>query len=160
MRLTIDTSDSPSFTVPFKWPSRTSSIMYSCLTLASPLPLPPLPLPLSGGHGHSSVPRLILQEGKRMFGTYFRVGFYGAKFGDLDGQEFVYKEPSITKLPEIAHRLEVRHRHIVVLPRPANLILPQLVCCPDLPTLYCLNLCAAQTGLASTTSTLVLPRTA
>lgn len=42
-----------------------------------------------------------------MFGTYFRVGFYGAKFGDLDGQEFVYKEPSITKLPEIAHRLEV-----------------------------------------------------
>ena len=50
----------------------------------------------------------ILQEGKRMFGTYFRVGFYGAKFGDLDGQEFVYKEPSITKLSEIAHRLEVR----------------------------------------------------
>ena len=43
-----------------------------------------------------------------MFGTYFRVGFYGAKFGDLDGQEFVYKEPSITKLSEIAHRLEVR----------------------------------------------------
>ena len=67
-----------------------------------------------------------------MFGTYFRVGFYGAKFGDLDGQEFVYKEPSITKLPEIAHRLEVRHRHIVVLPRPANCLLPQLLCCPDL----------------------------
>lgn len=44
-----------------------------------------------------------------MFGTYFRVGFYGAKFGDLDGQEFVYKEPSITKLPEIAQRLEVRY---------------------------------------------------
>ena len=46
-----------------------------------------------------------------MFGTYFRVGFYGAKFGDLDGQEFIYKEPSITKLPEIAHRLEVRLTH-------------------------------------------------
>jgi hypothetical protein len=43
-----------------------------------------------------------------MFGTYFRVGFYGAKFGDLDEQEFVYKEPAITKLPEISHRLEVR----------------------------------------------------
>jgi len=43
-----------------------------------------------------------------MFGTYFRVGFYGHKFGDLDGEEFVYKEPSITKLPEISHRLEVR----------------------------------------------------
>ncbi|XP_019631396.1 PREDICTED: dedicator of cytokinesis protein 7-like [Branchiostoma belcheri] len=46
------------------------------------------------------------QAGKRMFGTFFRVGFYGSKFGDLDGEEFVYKEPAITKLPEIAHRLE------------------------------------------------------
>ncbi|KAM6963286.1 dedicator of cytokinesis protein 7 isoform 1-T1 [Aplochiton taeniatus] len=44
--------------------------------------------------------------GKRMFGTYFRVGFYGSKFGDLDEQEFVYKEPAITKLAEISHRLE------------------------------------------------------
>uniref|UniRef100_A0A671V0K4 Dedicator of cytokinesis 6 n=1 Tax=Sparus aurata TaxID=8175 RepID=A0A671V0K4_SPAAU len=43
---------------------------------------------------------------KRMFGTYFRVGFYGCRFGDLDDQEFVYKEPSITKLAEISHRLE------------------------------------------------------
>ncbi|KAM6169649.1 dedicator of cytokinesis protein 8 isoform 2-T2 [Rhynchocyon petersi] len=49
----------------------------------------------------------ILSKGhKRMFGTYFRVGFYGSKFGDLDEQEFVYKEPAITKLAEIAHRLE------------------------------------------------------
>lgn len=43
-----------------------------------------------------------------MFGTYFRVGFYGHKFGDLDGEEFVYKEPAITKLAEISHRLEVK----------------------------------------------------
>ncbi|XP_073478725.1 dedicator of cytokinesis protein 6 isoform X7 [Aquarana catesbeiana] len=43
---------------------------------------------------------------ERMFGTYFRVGFYGSKFGDLDEQEFVYKEPSITKLAEISHRLQ------------------------------------------------------
>lgn len=45
-----------------------------------------------------------------MFGTYFRVGFYGAKFGDLDEREFIYKEPGITHLPEISHRLEVRER--------------------------------------------------
>uniref|UniRef100_A0A673MD48 Dedicator of cytokinesis protein 7-like n=1 Tax=Sinocyclocheilus rhinocerous TaxID=307959 RepID=A0A673MD48_9TELE len=45
-------------------------------------------------------------DGKRMFGTYFRVGFYGSKLGDLDEQEFVYKEPAITKLAEISHRLE------------------------------------------------------
>ncbi|XP_078417461.1 dedicator of cytokinesis protein 7 isoform X10 [Cetorhinus maximus] len=43
---------------------------------------------------------------ERMFGTYFRVGFYGSKLGDLDEQEFVYKEPAITKLAEISHRLE------------------------------------------------------
>ncbi|CAB1449299.1 unnamed protein product, partial [Pleuronectes platessa] len=43
---------------------------------------------------------------ERMFGTYFRVGIYGSKFGDLDEQEFVYKEPAITKLAEISHRLE------------------------------------------------------
>ncbi|XP_053148937.1 dedicator of cytokinesis protein 8 isoform X2 [Hemicordylus capensis] len=49
----------------------------------------------------------IINKGqKRMFGTYFRVGFYGVIFGDLDEQEFVYKEPAITKLPEISHRLE------------------------------------------------------
>lgn len=47
-------------------------------------------------------------EGRRIFGTYFRVGFYGSKFGDLDGEEFIYKEPMLTKLPEISHRLEVR----------------------------------------------------
>lgn len=45
--------------------------------------------------------------GKRVFGTYFRVGFYGTKFGDLDGEEFIYKEPTLTKLPEIFNRLEV-----------------------------------------------------
>jgi hypothetical protein len=41
-----------------------------------------------------------------MFGTYFRVGFYGSKFGDLDREEFIYKEPTLTKLPEIFSRLE------------------------------------------------------
>lgn len=52
---------------------------------------------------------MLAQDGKRMFGTYFRVGFYGTKFGDLDEQEFVYKEPAITKLAEISHRLEVNY---------------------------------------------------
>ncbi|XP_024276963.1 dedicator of cytokinesis protein 7 isoform X14 [Oncorhynchus tshawytscha] len=50
--------------------------------------------------------KIVHQDGKRMFGTYFRVGFYGSKFGDLDEQEFVYKEPAITKLAEVSHRLE------------------------------------------------------
>ncbi|CAJ0935736.1 unnamed protein product, partial [Ranitomeya imitator] len=53
-----------------------------------------------------STPGTAIFYAQRMFGTYFRVGFYGSKFGDLDEQEFVYKEPSITKLAEISHRLE------------------------------------------------------
>ncbi|XP_012889405.1 PREDICTED: dedicator of cytokinesis protein 6 [Dipodomys ordii] len=64
----------------------------STLTLGSPDLDPSLP-PQSSGW-------------ERVFGTYFRVGFYGTRFGDLDEQEFVYKEPSITKLAEISHRLE------------------------------------------------------
>ncbi|KAL3088570.1 hypothetical protein niasHT_023188 [Heterodera trifolii] len=43
---------------------------------------------------------------KRCFGTYFRVRFYGVKFGELNGKEFVYKEPAITKLAEISARME------------------------------------------------------
>ncbi|XP_038219758.1 dedicator of cytokinesis protein 7 [Zerene cesonia] len=45
-------------------------------------------------------------HGKRVFGSYFRVSFYGARFGDLSGEEFVYKEHALTKLPEIFSRLE------------------------------------------------------
>ncbi|XP_022087787.1 dedicator of cytokinesis protein 7-like isoform X2 [Acanthaster planci] len=50
--------------------------------------------------------KIVHLGGKRLWGTFFRVGFYGSKFGDVDGEEFIYKEPAITKLPEIAHRLE------------------------------------------------------
>jgi hypothetical protein len=42
-----------------------------------------------------------------MLGTYYRVGFYGLKFGErLHGQEFIYKLPKITRLSEIASRLK------------------------------------------------------
>jgi len=63
----------------------------------------------------------VVQEGKRVFGTYFRVSLYGSKFGDLDRREFVYKEPAITKLAEISHRLEVGAHS-------DSLILPYLMC--------------------------------
>lgn len=45
-------------------------------------------------------------SGKRVFATYFRVGFYGPKLGDLDQNEYIYKEPPFTKLPEIFNRLQ------------------------------------------------------
>ena len=51
---------------------------------------------------------MISADGKRMFWSHFRVGFYGFKFGDLNGEEFLYKEPALTKLAEISNRLEVR----------------------------------------------------
>ncbi|XP_033636293.1 dedicator of cytokinesis protein 7-like isoform X4 [Asterias rubens] len=59
-------------------------------------------------HGklQESFNKIVHLRGKRLFGTFFRVGFYGSKFGDMDREEFIYKEPAITKLPEIAHRLE------------------------------------------------------
>ncbi|KAG7311832.1 hypothetical protein JYU34_002915 [Plutella xylostella] len=52
--------------------------------------------------------RIEQLHGKRVFGTYFRVGFYGAPLGDLANTEFIYKEHALTKLPEIFSRLEVR----------------------------------------------------
>ena len=49
---------------------------------------------------------IVKMHGKRIFGTYFRVGFYGSRFGDLDGEEYIYKEKVLAKLSEIALRLE------------------------------------------------------
>lgn len=50
--------------------------------------------------------RIAQLSGKRVFATYFRVGFYGSKLGDLDQNEYIYKEPPFTKLPEIYNRLQ------------------------------------------------------
>lgn len=63
---------------------------------------------LSNIHGklREAYEKIDQLQGKRVFGTYFRVGFYGSVFGDLDGEEFVYKEPPLTKLSEISDRLE------------------------------------------------------
>ncbi|KAM8954282.1 LOW QUALITY PROTEIN: dedicator of cytokinesis protein 11 [Pelodytes ibericus] len=41
----------------------------------------------------------VMQSGKRLLGTYFRVGFFGqAFFEDEDGKEYIYKEPKLTGL--------------------------------------------------------------
>lgn len=61
---------------------------------------------------HDAYGKLEKLQGRRVFGTYFRVGFYGAKFfgsDGLDGEEFVYKEPTLTKLSEIFGRLQVNY---------------------------------------------------
>eukprot|EP00051_Salpingoeca_urceolata_P014520 m.184994 g.184994 ORF g.184994 m.184994 type:complete len:2151 (-) comp18109_c0_seq2:114-6566(-) len=43
---------------------------------------------------------------RRRLGTYFRVGFYGLPFEELNGKEFIYKEPNVTPLSEISLRLK------------------------------------------------------
>lgn len=43
----------------------------------------------------------------RFLGTYFRVGFYGLIFGDMDREEFIYKEAALTQLGEFSLRLQV-----------------------------------------------------
>ena len=64
------------------------------------------------GHIHNRMADCCNQitklEGRRLYATYFRVGFYGRLFGELDQEEFIYREPAITKLAEIAHRLQVK----------------------------------------------------
>ncbi|XP_056611466.1 dedicator of cytokinesis protein 11 isoform X2 [Triplophysa dalaica] len=48
----------------------------------------------------------VMQSGRRLLGTYYRVAFYGQSFfEEEDGKEYIYKEPKITSLPEISHRL-------------------------------------------------------
>uniref|UniRef100_A0A3Q3B796 Dedicator of cytokinesis 11 n=1 Tax=Kryptolebias marmoratus TaxID=37003 RepID=A0A3Q3B796_KRYMA len=48
----------------------------------------------------------VIQSGRRMLGTYFRVAFYGQVFfEEEDGKEYIYKEPKLTGLSEISQRL-------------------------------------------------------
>ncbi|KAM4537330.1 dedicator of cytokinesis protein 11 isoform 2-T2 [Odontesthes bonariensis] len=48
----------------------------------------------------------VVQSGRRLLGTYFRVAFYGQVFfEEEDGKEYIYKEPKLTGLSEISQRL-------------------------------------------------------
>ncbi|XP_041349256.1 LOW QUALITY PROTEIN: dedicator of cytokinesis protein 9-like [Gigantopelta aegis] len=50
----------------------------------------------------------VMISGKRFLGSYFRVAFFGQTyFDDLDGQEYIYKEPNVTNLTEICERLHM-----------------------------------------------------
>lgn len=49
----------------------------------------------------------------RLFGSYYRVALFGRKFGDLNGKEYVYKEPKITRLGEIKDRLSALYERKV-----------------------------------------------
>ncbi|XP_072573222.1 dedicator of cytokinesis protein 11 isoform X1 [Paramormyrops kingsleyae] len=48
----------------------------------------------------------VMQTRRRLLGTFFRVAFYGQGFfEEEDGKEYIYKEPKLTGLSEISHRL-------------------------------------------------------
>ena len=55
--------------------------------------------------------RIVARGDKRLLGSFFRVGFYGSLFNDLDKMEFVYKEEGHTRLAEFSLRLEVGVAH-------------------------------------------------
>ncbi len=50
---------------------------------------------------------LVHRGEHRFLGSYFRVGFYGLIFGDMDQAEFIYKEAALTRLGEFSIRLQV-----------------------------------------------------
>jgi hypothetical protein len=57
---------------------------------------------------------LANQNESRFFGSYYRVSFFGHKFEELHGREYIYKEPKLTRLGEITDRLvvcSVSHSH-------------------------------------------------
>ncbi|XP_014295486.1 dedicator of cytokinesis protein 9 isoform X2 [Microplitis demolitor] len=49
----------------------------------------------------------VTKTGKRLLGRFYRVAFFGsAYFEEENGQEYIYKEPKVTSLPEISERLQ------------------------------------------------------
>lgn len=48
----------------------------------------------------------------RALGMFYRVGFFGSVLKDLDGMQFVYREPKLTQLSEIHHRLVRLYTHM------------------------------------------------
>ena len=66
---------------------------------------------------HSGYQKIVSRGSKRLLGSFFRVGFYGSRFGDLDGVQFIYKEEGHTRLAEFSLRIEVSNLcQISVLP--------------------------------------------
>ena len=76
-------------------------------TSTHPCPRLPSSPPPSSAVRRSAVQLLVANSQQaRMLGSYYRVGFYGHRFGPrLDGREFIYKTPKITRLMEMVHNM-------------------------------------------------------
>eukprot|EP00475_Leptophrys_vorax_P015907 TRINITY_DN22294_c0_g2_i1.p1 TRINITY_DN22294_c0_g2~~TRINITY_DN22294_c0_g2_i1.p1 ORF type:complete len:841 (-),score=197.70 TRINITY_DN22294_c0_g2_i1:36-2483(-) len=49
------------------------------------------------------------KQDPRLFGSYYRVGFYGKIFKEFDQQQFIYKMPKITRLAEMMDYLREKY---------------------------------------------------
>ena len=84
---------------------------------------------------HQAFQKVDRLQGKRIFGSYYRVAFFGSRFGDLDGEEYIYKERPLLKLSEVSHRIEVNTKRGIV-----HLIYSYYIMCskqPHSPMQYC-----------------------
>lgn len=50
---------------------------------------------------------MVTRGEKRFICSFFRVGFYGMIFGDIDGEEFIYKEAALMRLADFSLKLQV-----------------------------------------------------
>lgn len=46
----------------------------------------------------------------RLFPLYYRVAFYGKKLEEMNGAEFIYKEPGGVRLAEFKEKMEAQFR--------------------------------------------------
>ncbi|XP_053403969.1 dedicator of cytokinesis protein 9-like isoform X5 [Mercenaria mercenaria] len=52
----------------------------------------------------------VMQSGRRLLGTYFRVAFFGQSFFEEEDQkQYIYKEPKVTSLAELCDRLKTMY---------------------------------------------------
>jgi len=54
---------------------------------------------------------ITANESVRIFPVYYRVGFYGKKFEELNGKKFIYKVAGTTKLGHMQNILKEQHLH-------------------------------------------------
>ncbi len=77
------------------------------------------------------------QHNTRLFCNYYRVGMYGSKFGeDLDGKEFIYREPPFVRISDLTERLKVCCPHCLLM---TSLSLPLIVVALPLMTQFEFN---------------------
>eukprot|EP01117_Protostelium_nocturnum_P018478 TRINITY_DN7737_c0_g1_i3.p1 TRINITY_DN7737_c0_g1~~TRINITY_DN7737_c0_g1_i3.p1 ORF type:complete len:1870 (-),score=707.33 TRINITY_DN7737_c0_g1_i3:192-5801(-) len=50
------------------------------------------------------------ESNNRLFSNYYRVAFIGKKFDEIDGSEFIYKEPSEIRLVDFTERLLLQYK--------------------------------------------------